>query len=164
MLLEAAESSYFPAFTNMQQDVLAGNVTIKYTWNVKTEILLSEVLFHMQYFVRELTVVHIFTLQPWRRRRTSAPIWGPWSVCLRTWRAQSFLMSGVTLVLWCTQYAWCGQTPDTTTPQHASSFCCRRPATSSYSRSTAQSSLYQVAIRSQEPVLWVLFIVVALCC
>lgn len=45
MLLEAAESSYFPAFTNMQQDVLAGNVTIKYTWNVKTEILLSGVSF-----------------------------------------------------------------------------------------------------------------------
>ena len=35
MLLEAAESSYFPAFTNMQQDVLAGNVTIKDTWKYK---------------------------------------------------------------------------------------------------------------------------------
>lgn len=32
MVLEAVESSYFPAFMNMQQDVLAGKDTIWYIW------------------------------------------------------------------------------------------------------------------------------------
>ncbi len=160
MLLEAVESSYSPAFTNMQQDVLAGNDSTctpdstekgKEACFLRCSTCLSEGLIYIDFIICLSRVVfsgwtdfaHVFTCQPWRRQRTSAPTWGPCGTCLRTWRAPSFLMSGVRSALCCTQCAWCGPTPDTTTPRHASSFCCRRPATSSYSRSAAVSFLCQ---------------------
>lgn len=146
MLLEAAESCYSPALTNIQQDVLAGKVK-----NMSERSHMLECCTCVCNFVSKLnlsTSSSPSSCQHWKRPETSAPTWGPCSVCLRRWRMLGFLMSGVTLALWCTQCVWFGQTPGTTTPQHASLFCCRRPATSSYNRSAALTSLCQVGIQS----------------